>query len=639
MHDYLFTAEVVRFAFMFGVAVSMLLYERRHLTTGSIVVPGYIATFIAMPTTLIATFLNAFISYFLVNRLLRRWFLLYGRTKFTVLVMISIVIQTLMLKLSPNGAWAWESDIKLLVGVGYVVPALIAHDMGRQGIKKTLKSVLLAGVIVAIPIALALVVDLPGINDLAPLRGGSDIAIDVAWIPIAVLLSAASAWGVARFWDLRSGGFMGAAFVAILLGDPWQVVVMAVLAAMTYIIVTRFLMDSMILFGRRKFSAMLLVSASMSWSILWVGGELFGVGVQRHMDVGSLALTPLIVPGLMANDAQRTSPLRVLGGLGLATTFVLTMTWWAESVWENRPLDLGWKLAAVATGLMIFGRQPMAQLAAKLRTAHACRRAGHRLATGGTAGQDDNPWYGFAFASYHRWSALHHDAGPGCRTLARDDARGAAGSARRWSVRRRPCSDGTAPGRAAAAGHDAGRGRPRRGDDRPAAGRRRAGTTDAGRIEARATAAPDAARTGRIPPPSPAPRRVRRGRRGRRAGGRSFDAPAQRTRRPRRREHHIRADDGRLGPRRHPPGLGSPRAVRTSSLVTDGRTELRSVRRGHHKGTPTRRVGRSGHQHHPTGPVGRGGRDHTVPGLNRCDGPGVAPPDPIAFTDDNCTTI
>ena len=27
MHDYLFTTEVVRFAFMFGVAVSMVLYQ------------------------------------------------------------------------------------------------------------------------------------------------------------------------------------------------------------------------------------------------------------------------------------------------------------------------------------------------------------------------------------------------------------------------------------------------------------------------------------------------------------------------------------------------------------------------------------------------------------------------------------
>ncbi len=411
MHDYLFTTEVVRFAFMFGVAVSMILYERRHLTTGSIVVPGYIATFLAMPTTLIATFLNAFVSYFIVNRLLRRWFLLYGRTKFTVLVVTSIIIQTLMLKFSPNGAWAWESDIKLLVGVGYVVPALIAHDMGRQGIKKTFTSVMLAGLIVAAPIALALAVDLPGINDLAPLRGGSDIAIDVAWIPIAVLLSAAAAWGVARFWNLRSGGFMGAAFVAILLGDPWQVIVMAVLAAMTYLLVTRFLMNSMILFGRRKFSAMLLISASLSWVLLWIGGEIFGIGVQRHMDVGSLALIPLIVPGLMANDAQRTSPMRVLGGLSLATSFVLTMTWWLESLVEQRPLDLGWKVAAALTAVAIFGRTTVERLLVQLKAANAGRRA----ATGRTpslasARLAENHWYEFAFASYRRWSTLHQDA-------------------------------------------------------------------------------------------------------------------------------------------------------------------------------------------------------------------------------------
>jgi poly-gamma-glutamate biosynthesis protein PgsC/CapC len=411
MHDYLFTTEVVRFAFMFGVAVSMILYERRHLTTGSIVVPGYIATFLAMPTTLIATFLNAFISYFLVNKLLRRWFLLYGRTKFTVLVVISIIIQTLMLKFSPNGAWAWESDIKLLVGVGYVVPALIAHDMGRQGIKKTFTSVMLAGLIVAAPIAVALAVDLPGINDLAPLRGGSDIAIDVAWIPIAVLLSAAAAWGVARFWNLRSGGFMGAAFVAILLGDPWQVIVMAALAAMTYVLVTRFLMNSMILFGRRKFSAMLLISASLSWVLLWVGGEIFGIGVQRHMDVGSLALIPLIVPGLMANDAQRTSPMRVLGGLSLATSFVLTMTWWLESLVERRPLDLGWKVAAVLTTVAIFGRTVAEQLLVRLRAANAGRRAvtGPSLAPAGARAEDSH-WYGFAFASYRRWATLHQEA-------------------------------------------------------------------------------------------------------------------------------------------------------------------------------------------------------------------------------------
>jgi poly-gamma-glutamate biosynthesis protein PgsC/CapC len=409
MHDYLFTSEVVRFAFMFGVAVSMLLYERRHLTTGSIVVPGYIATFIAMPLTIVATFLNAFISYWLINKVLRRWFLLYGRTKFTVLASTSILIQTLMLKFSPVGSWLWEKDFKLLVGVGYVVPALIAHDMGRQGIKKTIKSVMLAGLIVAAPIGVALLLHVPGVNDLAPLRGGFDSAVDVGWIPIAVLFSAAAAWGVGRNLGLRSGGFMGAVFIAILLGDPWQVVVAACTATATYLIVKRLLMNSMILFGRRKFSAMLLVSASLSWSLLWLGSHIFAVGIQSHMDTGSLALTPLIVPGLLANDAQRTSPLRVLAGTSLATTFVLAMTWSIQSVVEDRHLDAGWRIIALASGALIFGRPvyvALRRLVAGGTRATVAAVAGPERAVPVAVAVE--PAHGFG--GYDVWAVLHRDA-------------------------------------------------------------------------------------------------------------------------------------------------------------------------------------------------------------------------------------
>ena len=404
MHDYLFSSEVVRFAFMFGVAVSMLLYERRHLTTGSIVVPGYIATFLVYPLIIVATFLNALLSYVIVNKLLRRWFLLYGRTKFTVLAMVSIVIQTSMLKLTPSGPWLWESDFKLFVGVGYVVPALVAHDMGRQGIKKTIKSVLLAAGIVAVPIALALAVNLPGINDLAPLQGGGDMAITPGWIPFAVLLSAAAAWGVAHNYQYRSGGFVGAAFVAMLLGDPWQVLIAAAIAMVTYAFVTRFLMNSMILFGRRKFSAMLLVSSSLAWSVLWMGSELFDSGLQSHLDLGSLALTPLFVPGLLANDMQRTSPRRVLLGLALATTFVLSTTWWVQSLFEGLQLSLVWKLVSLGSFAAIFWRQfmPARTTESQAIPLPKCLPVPRSSIIATAAG--------FGHSGYQRWAAMHRDA-------------------------------------------------------------------------------------------------------------------------------------------------------------------------------------------------------------------------------------
>ncbi len=406
MHDYLFTAEVVRFAFVLGVAVSMMLYERRHLTTGSIVVPGYMATFVVYPLIIAATALNAFVSYVIVNKLLCRRFLLYGRTKFTVLALVSITIQTVMLKLSPSGAWLWESDIKLFVGVGYVVPALIAHDMGRQGIKKTLGSVCLATVIVVIPIGLALLFGLPGVNDLAPLQGAGRMAIDAGWIPIAVILSAGAAWGISHNYGLRSGGFMGAAFIAILLGDPWQVAIAIALAATTYTIVTRLLMDEMILFGRRKFSAMLVISSMMSWTLLWFGRDLLGIAALQHFDVGALALTPLIVPGLLANDAQRTSVGRVSGGLGLATAFVLSTTWWLQSIIAGLRLETGWKLVSVVTFIGIFWHQLVpTRVGVPTRVLDIPRpRQSDRLAV------DFDFDFDFSPTGYRRWADTHREA-------------------------------------------------------------------------------------------------------------------------------------------------------------------------------------------------------------------------------------
>ena len=60
-----------------------------------------------------------------------------------------------------------------------------------------------------------------------------------------------------------------------------------------------------------------------------------------------MALTPLFVPGLLANDMDRTIPIRVLAGTGLATTFVVPMTWWIQSLVENRDLDTAVGITAV----------------------------------------------------------------------------------------------------------------------------------------------------------------------------------------------------------------------------------------------------------------------------------------------------
>ena len=357
MHDYLLSTEWVRFAFVLGIATSMVLYERRHLTTGSIVVPGYIAVFLIHPLVIAATFLNAFATYALVNKVLRRYVLLYGRTKFTVLAVLSTLIQAGMLQLSPSAPWLWERDIPVFVGAGFIVPALIAHDMARQGIATTTKSVLLAGTIVAIPITLAVVLDLPGANDLAPVSGFGTLAFPVQWLPIAVVASIVASWAVAYNYGFRSGGFIGATFLGMFIADPWQVAVALGIAGVSYLVVAKILMHHMILFGRRKFSAMLLTSSAIAWPALWLGNWILPVELSQHLAVGSLALTPLLLPGLVANDIQRTSPRRVAAGVAIASLSSVTWTWWIGATVTGQQLALGWKILAVTMAAVLAGPQ------------------------------------------------------------------------------------------------------------------------------------------------------------------------------------------------------------------------------------------------------------------------------------------
>ena len=369
MHDYLFAADLVRLAFIFGVITSVLLYERRHLTTGSIVVPGYIAVFLLQPIVLATTALVAGIAYWFVNRFITRWVLLYGRVKFTVLVLVSMVMQIALLKTTPETGWLWESSAPLVVAAGYVVPALIAHDMGRQGVKKTLAAVAAAGAIVAIPLA-ALVLLIPTLTADAQLVGFDVLAFPPTWVPVAVLVSAVTSWALMHNFSLRAGGFIGAAYLAMLMADLRSVMFLVIIGVATWAFVVSVLQPRLILFGRRKFAAMMLVSALMAWGGTWLLGGLFGFPFAAYQSVAGVTLTPLFVPGLIANDIERAGVRRVIAGVVLGASFTAGVTWAVSGVF-GVPAAFGLSQAAVVTlavltGSLIYGPQIM-NLATRIR--------------------------------------------------------------------------------------------------------------------------------------------------------------------------------------------------------------------------------------------------------------------------------
>lgn len=360
MHDYLFDINTVRFAFIVGVLASVFVYERFHITSGSIVVPGYVAVFVLQPLILLITLGNALLSYWMVNHVLAKRFLLDGRNKFSTIMIISASVQVVLLKISPSTAYLWESSIPLLVGVGYLVPALIAHDFGRQGIKPTMRAVGMASALVAVPMTLAIMI-FPDARAGEAIVGFGALAFAPEWIPMTVLLSAAAAWALQYNYGFRSAGYVGAAYLAMLTTSPLNLIFLGVIGVFAWLLVTRVFMRTMILFGRRKFALMMVTASVASWAGVWIATSVFDVSVTAYESMATVALTPLFVPGLIANDLERSSPLLVFSGLVYSVAFVLTSTWLVTTAvtgyyagWVPIPMAIA---VSVISGLVIFGSQ------------------------------------------------------------------------------------------------------------------------------------------------------------------------------------------------------------------------------------------------------------------------------------------
>ena len=134
---------------MYDVAISLSvlfsfgLYEAFGLLTGGMVSAGYLCLFFEQPLRIATTLLLAVLVYAL-TRLISRVVILYGRRRFMLVIVFSLifgwVIEQFLL-----GIALIPQDIRI---IGHVVPGLIANDMYKQGIGRTLLGVLTSAAIV-----------------------------------------------------------------------------------------------------------------------------------------------------------------------------------------------------------------------------------------------------------------------------------------------------------------------------------------------------------------------------------------------------------------------------------------------------------------------------------------------------------
>ncbi len=317
MHDYFFQTEIVRLALVVSVIVSMLFYERMQLTSGGAIVPAYLALFLPAPLHVAMTMVVGYLTYLAVSVLLARRMILYGRRKFEVEMLVGLALTTAT-TVAAGAIGFIDPTLVGLSGIGFVVPGVLAHDMFRQRPGRTVVAVLATTAVVALVLFIFV-----SLVDIAPLTLGPPIpaapTASMTAYPIQLLLPAVIVGvvlGVVVFarLGLRSGGFVSGAYLALLLNRPLDVGFAFAVALTTYAIVRFVLMPYLLIFGRRKVSAMILVGSIVAW-----GGELAIATLTNeayHPWQGFTVVT-LIVPALLANDMQRQGVERTLWGAAI----------------------------------------------------------------------------------------------------------------------------------------------------------------------------------------------------------------------------------------------------------------------------------------------------------------------------------
>ena len=122
-----------------GMVLSLFLTETLGVTAGGIIVPGYIAMNLENPERLLITFGVSIIT-FLIIKLLGNFIMVYGKRRLVLALLIGFLLG--YLSRSENIITAGLGTTDYMV-IGNIIPGLIANWMDRQGVLRTISTVLI----------------------------------------------------------------------------------------------------------------------------------------------------------------------------------------------------------------------------------------------------------------------------------------------------------------------------------------------------------------------------------------------------------------------------------------------------------------------------------------------------------------
>lgn len=123
-----------------GILLSIFFYEICEFSPGGLIVPGYLAFYLNTPSRIIATFFIALISFFII-RFLENYIILFGRRKFAFYIIITFFLKLFFKNI----------NLTTLIGgeiIGILIPTIIAQDIDKNGIFKTIPATLLLSLVI-----------------------------------------------------------------------------------------------------------------------------------------------------------------------------------------------------------------------------------------------------------------------------------------------------------------------------------------------------------------------------------------------------------------------------------------------------------------------------------------------------------
>ena len=122
-----------------GMVLSLFLTETLGVTAGGVIVPGYIAMNLESPERLVITFGVSIITFLLI-KLLSQYIMVYGKRRLVLALLIGFLLG--YLSRSENMITAGLGTTEFMV-IGNIIPGLIANWMDRQGVLRTISTVLI----------------------------------------------------------------------------------------------------------------------------------------------------------------------------------------------------------------------------------------------------------------------------------------------------------------------------------------------------------------------------------------------------------------------------------------------------------------------------------------------------------------